>query len=213
MESGDALANGGEDEIVRRSAKALAACLACDICTGLLIEPLTAAECMHCFCQECITAFVVAGQNTFCPVCQREGVKTSFGPQPMRDHLRVDFMLTDLLKKVWLLQHGDCRHIARFAFLSSRQPPVPRRSIAAADSSTHGALQVSGQLASVAMSRETRVAQWHALSRVISSRDSTASEPAAKPLKQLPADGAGCVELFISAPGGMLQWRCCICGN
>lgn len=107
MESGDALANGGEDEIVRRSAKALAACLACDICTGLLIEPLTAAECMHCFCQECITAFVVAGQNTFCPVCQGEGVKTSFGPQPMRDHLRVDFMLTDLLKKVWLLQHGD----------------------------------------------------------------------------------------------------------
>lgn len=53
------------------------------------------------------------------------------------------------------------------------------------------------------MSKEARVAQWHALSREITAR-ATASEPAAKPFKQLPADGAGCVELFISAPGGVI---------
>lgn len=100
VESGNALADSDEAEIVRRPAKALAACLACDICTGLLIEPLTAPECMHCFCRECITAFIVPGRSTHCPVCQGEGATRSFGPQPLRDHLRVDFMLTDLLRKV-----------------------------------------------------------------------------------------------------------------
>lgn len=64
-------------------------------------------------------------------------------------------------------------------------------------------LQIEGQLAPLATSREARVAQWHALSREILQRTGSAkvNEPAAKPLKQLPADGAGCVELFISAPG------------
>lgn len=47
------------------------------------------------------------------------------------------------------------------------------------------------------------MAQWHALSRVIRERGGSAkaSEPAAKTLRVLPTDGAGCVELFISAPG------------
>jgi Zinc finger, C3HC4 type (RING finger) len=52
----------GVDDIVRRSAKRLAACLACDICCGLLVEPLTSPQCMHCFCRECITGFIMQGQ-------------------------------------------------------------------------------------------------------------------------------------------------------
>lgn len=57
------VANGdGESEIVRRSAKGLAACLACDICRGLLVEPLTSPQCMHCFCAACITGFIVPGR-------------------------------------------------------------------------------------------------------------------------------------------------------
>lgn len=52
----------GVDDVVRRSAKRLAACLACDICCGLLVEPLTSPQCMHCFCRECITGFIMPGQ-------------------------------------------------------------------------------------------------------------------------------------------------------
>lgn len=57
-------ANGAasEADIVRRPAKGLAACLACDICCGLLVEPLTSPQCMHCFCRECIAGFIVPGQ-------------------------------------------------------------------------------------------------------------------------------------------------------
>lgn len=161
-QSADVASGVGESEIVRRSAKGLAACLACDICRGLLVEPLTSPHCMHCFCAACITGFIVPGRSTNCPVCAAEGAKTSLGPDPLRDQLRVDFMLTDLIRKI------------------------------------------SAQLASVATSRETRVERWHALSRAITARSGSAkvSEPAAKPLKQLPADGTGCVELFISAPEG-----------
>ncbi len=38
---------GGDPDRVRRSAVALAACLACDICGGMLDDPVTAPECMH----------------------------------------------------------------------------------------------------------------------------------------------------------------------
>jgi hypothetical protein len=39
-------------------------------------------------------------QSTSCPVCTAEGVDTALGPDPLRDQLRVDFMITDLLRKV-----------------------------------------------------------------------------------------------------------------
>ena len=39
-------------------------------------------------------------QSTSCPVCTAEGVDTTLGPDPLRDQLRVDFMITDLLRKV-----------------------------------------------------------------------------------------------------------------
>lgn len=91
---------GSESQVVRRRATDLAACLACDICTGLLREPYTAPHCMHCFCRQCIDEFVAPGNNMHCPVCKSAGIVTSFGPHPFRDHLRVDLMLTDLLRKV-----------------------------------------------------------------------------------------------------------------
>lgn len=68
-----------------------------------------------------------------------------------------------------------------------------------------GALQISGQLAPLATSREARVLQWQALSRELRECGSTVkpAEPAAaKPPRVLPADGAGCIELFVIAPGG-----------
>ena len=33
-------------------------------------------------------------------MCTAEGVDTTLGPEPLRDQLRVDFMITDLLRKV-----------------------------------------------------------------------------------------------------------------
>ena len=33
-------------------------------------------------------------------MCTAEGVDTTLGPDPLRDQLRVDFMITDLLRKV-----------------------------------------------------------------------------------------------------------------
>ena len=83
-------------------------------------------------------------------------------------------------------------------WLSVGRPGI-RRKLAVA------ALQISGQLAPLATSREARVLQWQALSREIRERSSAVkpAEPAAaKPPRVLPADGAGCVELFIMAPGG-----------
>jgi hypothetical protein len=48
------------------------------------------------------------------------------------------------------------------------------------------------------------VLQWQALNREIRELTSTPkpAEPVAKPSRVLPADNAGCVELFILAPGG-----------
>lgn len=33
-------------------------------------------------------------------MCEGEGADTPLGPDPLRDQLRVDFMITDLLRKV-----------------------------------------------------------------------------------------------------------------
>ena len=48
------------EQVVSRRAKDLAALLSCDICDGILREPITAPECMHCYCKwgSCPGAFV-----------------------------------------------------------------------------------------------------------------------------------------------------------
>lgn len=89
-----------ESQQVMRNAPELAACLACDICTGILQEPFTAPDCMHCYCRACISAFLNQSERKCCPVCRVAGVDTSFGADPMRDSLRADLTLQDILRKV-----------------------------------------------------------------------------------------------------------------
>ena len=36
-----------EGEVVQRSLQGIAECLACDMCQGILQDPITAPECMH----------------------------------------------------------------------------------------------------------------------------------------------------------------------
>lgn len=37
----------GEGDVVQRSLQGIAECLACDLCQGILRDPITAPECMH----------------------------------------------------------------------------------------------------------------------------------------------------------------------
>ncbi len=37
----------GEGDVVHRSLQGIAECLACDLCHGILRDPITAPECMH----------------------------------------------------------------------------------------------------------------------------------------------------------------------
>jgi hypothetical protein len=59
-------------------------------------------------------------QSTSCPVCTAEGADTPLGPDPLRDQLRVDFMITDLLRKV-LRSNAGCRcsfvHLDQIAWM------------------------------------------------------------------------------------------------
>lgn len=85
---------------VWRKAEALAQCLACDICCEVLQDPVTCSTCMHCYCRDCIDAFLMPGGNSnCCPVCQCGSVATSLGQNPYKDHLKMDFVLESLVRK------------------------------------------------------------------------------------------------------------------
>lgn len=134
------------EQVVSRRARDLAALLSCDICDGILREPITAPECMHCYCkwgsrprafqkacmnrafrlrfsasprQEqrtlrassnaevvvswcrmCIVGFLNDGEHNSCPVCRLGAITTTFGADPLRDNLRADLTLQDILRKV-----------------------------------------------------------------------------------------------------------------
>lgn len=141
-------------------------------------------------------------------MCTAEGVDTTLGPEPLRDQLRVDFMITDLLRKVlgkldWcrclMPDCIDCITCLCKATRLTRRLPMVKFGLELAMSAS----QISGQLDPLSTGREVRVLQWQALNREIRERTGTVklAEPAAKPLRVLPADGAGCVELFIGMPG------------
>ncbi len=51
---------------VQRDVEALAQCMACDICREVLLDPVHASTCMHCYCRDCIDAFLVLGGTSNC---------------------------------------------------------------------------------------------------------------------------------------------------
>jgi len=67
--------------------------IACAICSGYLIDPVTVVECLHSFCKSCIVKHVDASK--FCPVCDIQIHKT----KPLLS-LRADKALQDIVYKV-----------------------------------------------------------------------------------------------------------------
>lgn len=92
-----------EDGVVWRSKEKLGACLSCDLCDGVLKDPVTAPECMHSFCRDCIDQHVLfGGTKNICPVCKSEGLQTVLGPQPFQHgKLQFDPMLADMIRKLF----------------------------------------------------------------------------------------------------------------
>ncbi|KAG8098103.1 hypothetical protein GUJ93_ZPchr0013g37412 [Zizania palustris] len=60
---------GRERGTVRVRREALAACMTCPLCQGLLREATTIGECLHTFCKECIMAKINDEDVDHCPVC------------------------------------------------------------------------------------------------------------------------------------------------
>ncbi|CAL8466990.1 g6526 [Coccomyxa elongata] len=89
--------------VVQRSVQEVAECLACNLCYSIFRDPITAPECMHSFCRQCIEAELVgsAGGN-ICPACAREGERTLLGANPFAYHrLQPDFVLEALVRKIF----------------------------------------------------------------------------------------------------------------
>ena len=96
-------AGGDAGAVVWRSQDKLAACLACDLCHEVLRDPVTAPECMHSFCRDCIDQHVLyGGTKNICPVCKATDLQTVFGPQPFQHgKLQFDPMLADMIRKLF----------------------------------------------------------------------------------------------------------------
>lgn len=92
-----------DGDVVWRSREQLAACLSCDLCSEVLSDPVTAPECMHSYCRDCIDKHVLyGGTKNQCPVCKKESLDTVLGPQPFQHgKLQFDPMLADMIKKLF----------------------------------------------------------------------------------------------------------------
>lgn len=92
-----------DSTVVWRSKEKLAACLACDLCHEVLKDPVTAPECMHSFCRDCIDQHVLyGGTKNICPVCKATDLQTVLGPQPFQHgKLQFDPMLADMIRKLF----------------------------------------------------------------------------------------------------------------
>ena len=126
------------DDIVLRSARELAACLACDTCGDVMRDPVTAPECMHSFCHRCIDATIEPGGNSnVCPVCKSTGIVTVLGSKPYQHgKLQFDFMLADVIRKLFprpeveaaVEQRRAEETAARKRKAPAAAPPLPKRS-------------------------------------------------------------------------------------
>ncbi|CDW59568.1 E3 ubiquitin protein ligase RING2 A [Trichuris trichiura] len=74
-----------DDTKVELSPRALSSELMCPICLDMLRNTMTTKECLHRFCQECITTALRSG-NKECPTCRSKLVsKRSLRPDPNYD--------------------------------------------------------------------------------------------------------------------------------
>ncbi|WIA13354.1 hypothetical protein OEZ85_006936 [Tetradesmus obliquus] len=87
-----------EEHAEWRPAPPLLEALQCRLCGDLLKEPITAAECSHSFCYDCVDKCItIGGRANFCPVCN-----LLLGPNPYEHNkLKYDFTLDSLVRKVF----------------------------------------------------------------------------------------------------------------
>eukprot|EP00775_Hariotina_reticulata_P005715 gene5715-5955_t len=81
-----------------RPAVPLVEALQCRLCSDLLKEAITTAECGHSYCYDCIDERItIGGRANFCPVCN-----VLLGPNPYEHNkLKYDFILDSLVRKVF----------------------------------------------------------------------------------------------------------------
>ncbi|KAL9686707.1 hypothetical protein QQ045_031100 [Rhodiola kirilowii] len=84
-----------EARLVKR--KAVASCLRCSICCGILNEATTVSVCLHTFCKSCITKKIVEEDIDNCPQCD-----TYLGGDPL-EKLRMDNSLQKIREIIFPL--------------------------------------------------------------------------------------------------------------
>ena len=156
----------GESSTVWRSREKLAACLACDLCHEVLKDPVTAPECMHSFCRDCIDQHVLyGGTKNICPVCKATDLQTVFGPQPFQHgKLQFDPMLADMIRKLFpraaveksILERQDAEAKFRASLLPAKKAkPGPAKTplhSASAHAHAHAAAPAAASLPAQAAS-------------------------------------------------------------
>ncbi|CAL5091041.1 unnamed protein product [Urochloa decumbens] len=75
------------DEVVMVRRSAVAACVTCGLCGGILRDATTVSECLHSFCRKCIMKKFEDEDTTLCPACS-----TDLGCDPL-EKLRADHSL------------------------------------------------------------------------------------------------------------------------
>ncbi|KAF0914676.1 hypothetical protein E2562_031137 [Oryza meyeriana var. granulata] len=88
-------ARGG---VLRVWREALAACMTCPLCRGLLREATAITECLHTFCKECIMEKINDEEVDCCPVCN---IDLGIAPE---EKLRPDHNVQDIRNKVFPLK-------------------------------------------------------------------------------------------------------------
>ncbi|KAG8062541.1 hypothetical protein GUJ93_ZPchr0003g17102 [Zizania palustris] len=89
---------GRERGVMRVRREALAACMMCPLCQGLLREATSIAECLHTFCKECIMEKINDEDVNYCPVCN---IDLGCAPE---EKLRPDHNIQDIRNKVFPLK-------------------------------------------------------------------------------------------------------------
>ncbi|GLC64756.1 hypothetical protein PLESTF_000204000 [Pleodorina starrii] len=102
------------NEYQERPHAPLAASLSCALCHDLLREAMTAPECGHTYCYDCIEGRVdIGGNHNVCPV---PGCGAVLGPNPFDHHkLMYDTLLDALVQKIFPRPELDAALTARRA--------------------------------------------------------------------------------------------------
>ncbi|KXZ53273.1 hypothetical protein GPECTOR_7g1167 [Gonium pectorale] len=103
-----------EADCQERPAAPLTRALSCQLCGELLREAMTAPECGHTYCYDCIESRVeIGGNHNVCPV---PGCGAVLGPNPFDHHrLLYDTLLDGLVRKIFPRPQLDAALAARRA--------------------------------------------------------------------------------------------------